>query len=167
MTTALLLSLAIADPTVAAVNAERARHGLRPLIQHATLERSSERFAHKLVREGRFAHDARIRVPAGRFTRVGEALARGDRTLSPAAAVRAWMGSPPHRRLLLSSQVHARGRRSRGLDDPRPAPRYALSICFMSAALPAFESGSLRLPHLGDCTQDGQPDSHGHSLTSR
>ena len=108
MTTALLLSLAIADPTVVAVNAERARHGLGPLTRHATLERSSERFAHKLVREGRFAHDARIRVPAGRFARVGEALAQGDRTLSAAAAVRAWMGSPPHRRLLLSSKfTHA------------------------------------------------------------
>ena len=40
-------------------------------------------------------------------------------------------------------------------------------MSFIKAALPAFESGSLRLPHLGDCTQDGQPDSHGHSLTSR
>jgi hypothetical protein len=37
----------------------------------------------------------------------------------------------------------------------------------MSAAEPLLDSGSLRFPHLGDCTQDGQPDSHGHSLTSR
>ena len=41
------------------------------------------------------------------------------------------------------------------------------SIAPMSAIAPAFESGSLRLPHLGDCTHDGQPDSHGHSDTSR
>ena len=34
----------------------------------------------------------------------------------------------------------------------------------MSAAEPRLESGSLRLPHFGDCTHDGQPDSHGHSL---
>src|SRR6202035_3037405 len=32
---------------------------------------------------------------------------------------------------------------------------------------PAFESGSLRLPHLGDCTQEGQPLEHGHSAISR
>ena len=32
---------------------------------------------------------------------------------------------------------------------------------------PSLSSGSLRLPHFGDCTHDGQPDSHGHSLTSR
>ena len=30
-----------------------------------------------------------------------------------------------------------------------------------------MDSGSLRLPHFGDCTHDGQPLSHGHSLTSR
>ena len=109
-TAALLLTLAAAvtDPTVAAVNAERARHGLKPLAQHGTLERSSERFAHRLVRTGRFAHDARIRVPAGRFARLGEALAQGGRTFTPADAVRAWMGSPPHRRLLLSPRfTHA------------------------------------------------------------
>lgn len=102
MTTALLLSLALADPTVAAVNAERARHGLRPLAQHAVLERTSDRFARHLARTGDVAHGARIRVPAGRFARVGEALAHGRPTLSPAEAVRAWMASPPHRRLVLS-----------------------------------------------------------------
>ncbi len=37
----------------------------------------------------------------------------------------------------------------------------------MSAADPALLKGSFKFPHLGDCTQDGQPDSHGHSLTSR
>jgi uncharacterized protein YkwD len=101
MNTALLLSLAIADPTVAAVNAERARHGRAPLTQHATLERTAERYAHRLQRTGRFRHARRIAVPAARFTHVGEALARGH-DLTPAAAVRAWMRSPPHRRLILS-----------------------------------------------------------------
>ena len=37
----------------------------------------------------------------------------------------------------------------------------------ISAAEPPLESGSLRLPHFGDCTHDGQPDLHGHSLMSR
>ena len=32
---------------------------------------------------------------------------------------------------------------------------------------PSLSSGSFRLPHFGDWTHDGQPDSHGHSLTSR
>ncbi|MCZ4494817.1 MAG: hypothetical protein JWP53_3748, partial [Conexibacter sp.] len=38
--------------------------------------------------------------------------------------------------------------------------------CNISAA-PAFASGSFRLPHFGDCTHDGQPDWHRHSLMSR
>ncbi|MBE2317296.1 CAP domain-containing protein [Solirubrobacter sp. CPCC 204708] len=98
---ALLLSLAALDPTVAAVNAERARRALPPLASSVVLERSSDRFADRLARSGRFAHDARIRVDGGRFSALGEALARGD-GLSPADAVRAWMDSPPHRRLVLS-----------------------------------------------------------------
>ena len=104
MTTAaaLLLSLATVDPTIAAVNVERARHGLKPLVQHAVLERSADRFAGRLVRTNRFAHESRIRVPAGRFTHLGEVLAQGGRTFTPAQAVRAWLGSPPHRRILLS-----------------------------------------------------------------
>jgi secretion/DNA translocation related TadE-like protein len=32
-----------------------------------------------------------------------------------------------------------------------------------STAAPALSSGSLPLPHLGDCTQDGQPDSQAQS----
>ena len=37
----------------------------------------------------------------------------------------------------------------------------------MSSSAPALASGSLRLPHFGDCTHDGQPRSHGHSEISR
>ncbi len=36
-----------------------------------------------------------------------------------------------------------------------------------SSSAPALCSGSLRLPHLGDCTHDGHPDRHGHSPISR
>ena len=37
----------------------------------------------------------------------------------------------------------------------------------MTSTAPRFDSGSLRLPHFGDCTHDGQPLSHGHSVISR
>ena len=43
----------------------------------------------------------------------------------------------------------------------------AASIRPMTSAAPCLESGSLRLPHFGDCTHDGQPLSHGHSEISR
>ncbi len=39
-------------------------------------------------------------------------------------------------------------------------------IASSSATAPALLSGSLRLPHLGLCTQLGQPLSHGHSAMS-
>ncbi len=37
----------------------------------------------------------------------------------------------------------------------------------ISSSAPSLCSGSLRLPHLGLCTQEGQPDSQGHSAISR
>jgi hypothetical protein len=40
-------------------------------------------------------------------------------------------------------------------------------IVRISSSAPALCSGSLRLPHLGLCTQEGQPDSHGHSPIRR
>ena len=43
----------------------------------------------------------------------------------------------------------------------------AASIRPMTSAAPRFESGSLRLPHFGDCTHEGQPLSHGHSVIRR
>ena len=41
--------------------------------------------------------------------------------------------------------------------------RSALEHARHQLQAPAFDSGSLRLPHFGDCTHDGQPLSHGHS----
>lgn len=43
--------------------------------------------------------------------------------------------------------------------DPRISP--------ISSSAPALCRGSLRLPHLGLCTQEGQPDSQGHSPIRR
>ena len=44
-----------------------------------------------------------------------------------------------------------------------PAAIRPPSIRPISSTQPAFASGSLRLPHFGDCTHYGQPFSHGHS----
>ena len=42
------------------------------------------------------------------------------------------------------------------------------SIACSSARAPCLLSGSLRLPHLGECTQEGQPLSHPQlSMASR
>ena len=49
----------------------------------------------------------------------------------------------------------------------RPAGAQAAAIRDRSSIAPRLLSGSLRLPHLGDCTQDGQPARQRHSLISR
>ena len=33
-----------------------------------------------------------------------------------------------------------------------------------SRIAPSLSSGSLKLPHFGDCTHDGHPVTHGHAL---
>ncbi len=43
---------------------------------------------------------------------------------------------------------------------------YAASICVSTSSAAALCSGSLRLPHFGDCTHEGQPLSQGHSAIS-
>ena len=50
----------------------------------------------------------------------------------------------------------------------RSASSSECSIARSKFCAPAFDSGSLRLPHLGDCTQEGQPLSHPQeSIASR
>jgi PAS domain S-box-containing protein len=62
-------------------------------------------------------------------------------------------------RLTRSSRVGAHAAAS---DEETPG-----DIRRSSSSAPRLCSGSLRLPHLGDCTHEGQPSSHRHSLISR
>ena len=50
---------------------------------------------------------------------------------------------------------------------PRRTSPPAASIRSSNSRAPALESGSLRLPHFGDCTQEGQPEAQGHSAIRR
>ena len=63
-----------------------------------------------------------------------EALRRDDRPAQDRARQSGWIGAPTPRRPLRDASI-------------------ASSI----SPAPAFDSGSLRLPHLGDCTHEGQP----------
>ena len=119
------------------------------------------------MREQRFDHDPMR--PAG-FGLFGEALVLDyTRRADPATAVEAWMDSPEHRAVLLTRSMRYVGAgATRGDFEGERATLRVLQVGRPSEPIaPAFDSGSLRLPHLGDCTHDGQPDSHGHSLTSR
>src|SRR5215217_4737033 len=96
-----------------------ARRGLRALGQRPRLARAGARYAHDMVDGRFFAHTSpdgrtladRLRaagyVVAGQRWIAGEALAWGwGGRATPAATVRAWIASPPHRHLLLSRAYH-------------------------------------------------------------
>jgi hypothetical protein len=93
----------------------RAKRGLGRLRENALLERASKRHAVDMVEHLYFSHESRSGAgPGDRAQRVGyakascswrigEVLAWGVAGRSTAhATVRAWMGSPEHRRILVS-----------------------------------------------------------------
>jgi uncharacterized protein YkwD len=92
------------------VNDERLRHGRDPLLRHSALDRAAQRHAEDMLRRRYFSHVGpegesvrdRVRATGYRWRVVGENLASGPR--SPAEAVRGWMGSPAHRRILLDDR---------------------------------------------------------------
>jgi uncharacterized protein YkwD len=101
--------------TLCTLNAQRARHGLRPLKLNKRLSKAARRHARDMVRRDYFAHDTlggasfveRIRRTgylrdARRWT-VGENLAWGSHASSaPRAITTMWMNSPGHRANILS-----------------------------------------------------------------
>lgn len=102
--------LAVPAPAVAdgnqermlgALNAVRAQHGLAPFHGSASLHRSANAYARRMLRSGYFGHQSRIPA-SGRFARLGEALARHSAGRARVArTVQGWMHSPPHRALIL------------------------------------------------------------------
>jgi uncharacterized protein YkwD len=83
------------------VNSVRAAHGLRALRPVPALHRSASRYAAWMLRHDYFGHQRRIRA-SSHFGLLGENLAwhSGGRP-RVGWTVRAWLGSPGHRALLL------------------------------------------------------------------
>jgi len=103
------------DATLCLLNRVRARNGLAPLRLNAKLSGAARRHSRDMVRHRYFAHNSRdgrspfdrMRathyVPRRASWRLGENIGWGSGSLSePAAMVRAWMHSPPHRANILS-----------------------------------------------------------------
>ena len=90
---------------VSAINKVRARHGLRPFSPSRSLERSSERFAGRLIRSGAFGHRSRVSASRG-FHNLAEALAlRSGHRPQTLATLRNWLNSPGHRSIVLSRRA--------------------------------------------------------------
>jgi uncharacterized protein YkwD len=92
-----------------AVNAERARHGLRALQRDRRLGHAATAHARDMVARGYFAHERpgwtlRGRLSAARWngSAAGEAIAWGCGGLGvPRAVLAGWLASPPHRAIVL------------------------------------------------------------------
>lgn len=111
-------------PVLAEINRVRHAHGLRPLRFAPSLGRAAAGHARSMARLGYFAHESADGTsPFSRIERyyrgsaIGETLLWRYPDLSPQQAVSMWLGSPPHRAILLNpgfreigvSAVHALG----------------------------------------------------------
>jgi uncharacterized protein YkwD len=91
------------------INQVRARHRLRPLHSSGSLNGSASRFAGSLMRRGVLAHRSRVSAGAG-FSRLGEALGMVSGSgLGVSSTVRAWLGSPAHRAIILTRSMNLIG----------------------------------------------------------
>jgi uncharacterized protein YkwD len=102
----LLPSSAAAAPAeqkaLEALNEVRRANGLAPLSESESLNRSSGRYARKMLRHDFFGHGPSIDV-AGGFRSAGETLAyHTGRDAQPRKTITRWMNSPGHRAVLLS-----------------------------------------------------------------
>ena len=102
----------MADRVLELINLERAESGRTPLLGDSRLQRAASNYACSMIEGDFFDHfDPASQGPADRayeagypVLRVGENLAAGQET--PADAVRTWMESPPHRKVLLGYWKH-------------------------------------------------------------
>jgi uncharacterized protein YkwD len=98
------------------INALRRKHGLVPLRLNARLRAAADTHSAAMANRGFFAHEsadgtifwkrvARF-YPQGShgYWSVGENLLWSSPDVAPADALRMWLGSPPHRKNLLTSR---------------------------------------------------------------
>ena len=85
------------------LNQVRRANGVPALRVSESLNRSSGRYARRMLRRDFFGHGSRIDV-AGEFRSAGETIAwHSGWNAQPRRTVRRWIASPGHRAVLLSS----------------------------------------------------------------
>jgi uncharacterized protein YkwD len=90
------------NEAIDALNDVRRAHGLAPLRESDSLNRSSGEYARKMLRHDFFGHGPSIDV-AGGFRSAGETLAyHTGWGAQPRRTITRWMNSPGHRAVLLS-----------------------------------------------------------------
>ncbi len=101
---------------VAGINDLRRRHGLAPLRMSRSLTQAADGHSHAMLARGFFEHESadgsafwrriqRHYTSRGfRYWAVGENLAWQSPDMEPGEAVKLWLNSPPHRRVLLTAK---------------------------------------------------------------
>ncbi|MGH3075139.1 MAG: CAP domain-containing protein [Gaiellales bacterium] len=104
-----------------AINKVRANHGLHPIVISTRLHLAARRHSHDMLWRGYFAHTSPTgstltqRVMGSGFITygqwwAGETLAWGSGSYGdPSGVVQAWLKSPEHRAIMLSSRYHLAG----------------------------------------------------------
>jgi uncharacterized protein YkwD len=128
-----------------AINAVRAQHGLPAFERSTSLTGSAERYSQYLMAHDVFTHQSSIWA-SSRFALLGEALAfHTGRRFSIGDTVRQWLGSPPHRAILLSAMMRRAGAGvTRGRYGSRAATIWVLHAGRLT--LPAPKLPSVGLP---------------------
>jgi uncharacterized protein YkwD len=120
-TTGVVARPALDARIISAINIARAEHGLRAVRLSAPLTTSAGAHSQEMIDHGFFAHQSygggdfwsRIArfYPSSGYPRwrVGETILWFSPDVDAAAAVRDWLNSPPHRRVLLSPAWHEIG----------------------------------------------------------
>jgi uncharacterized protein YkwD len=100
------------------LNEQRTQARLAPLALDRRLARAARRFSHAMVRQRFFDHvspqgstvQQRVRAAAYPEQTIGETISWGAGSLAtPAALVRAWMDSPPHRAIIMDGRFREVG----------------------------------------------------------
>ena len=98
-----------AERMLDAINEVRAQNGLDALRDSPSLMGSAERFSRWQMANDRFGHLGSIRA-SSRFSVLGEAIAmHSGREFSVRATLAQWLGSAPHRALVLTSTMRWMG----------------------------------------------------------
>lgn len=102
---------ALEHEVLGAINALRRQHGLAPLRASRALSAAADAHSTAMAGRGFFAHGAFSRRVARYYTRagyrtwaVGENLLWSSPDVDAANAVRMWLNSPGHRRILLTAR---------------------------------------------------------------
>ncbi|PPK90897.1 LGFP repeat-containing protein [Kineococcus xinjiangensis] len=100
---------ALRQGTLTELNTYRRSLGLGTLVRNGGLDAKAQGWADTMARTGRFVHNPDLGYPAGLGGNSEIILKAGTDNGSPAVAVRSWIGSAPHQRVMVIREMTLAG----------------------------------------------------------